>query len=132
MNTTPTKENYTYLDFTNRHCAYTGRIIKVYGRSDGIITRFSDELTDEIQAKGMTHMRVRLDNITGELHLVFNKKGIGIPVKKNGKENTCTIRNKDLGQYLIERFGAYEMAEIEASEDLANTEEYITYHITKA
>ena len=85
-----------------------------------------------IREKQMTHLRLRKDNVTGELCLVFNKEK-GIPLKIEAGVQTTTIQCKALVVFLYKELNLKLEKKtrhiFRMSENIANSDEYVTFRI---
>lgn len=89
-----------------------------------------------ILQKGLDKMRIRIDNITGQIHLVFNKS-VGKSIYKPTKgSKLCRIGGVDVVKCIIEHMGgAIPRQETalrfmgDCSADLSNSDEYATFEL---
>lgn len=128
-------EDFTFLDFTaNRGSKrLENHTISFYFGSTSAMT-LNIEDSKVIRDKDLTHLRLRIDNLTGELALIFNKK-MGLELKKNRDNYGVTICNKSLvtalHQYLHLPIEGKTYHVFAISEDKANSEDYATFKILK-
>ena len=128
-------EDFTYFDFDSKGLA--GRTIddnhfRGYLHSTSAITMNKKD-SALIHEKGMTHLRVQRNNLTGEIFLVFNK-GKGIELKKYRGNCGITITNKELVKFLFKNFGITNTEPIYnfcISPNLAKIEEIVTFKVIK-
>lgn len=129
-------EDFTFFDFTESTRKGSGRRLRehtfsvVYNDSSCITINIEDGKI--IREKQMTHLRVRKDNVTGELCLVFNKER-GIPLKLEKDVQTTTIQCKALVEFLYHelslRLEKRTRHIFSISENIANSDEYVTFRI---
>lgn len=150
MDNNSNNRDFTFLDFKgsrggNRkingeypYWACASRHINE-NRSNSYRTAFSREVSLLVARKGLTHMRIRRDNLTGVMHVIFLKDTTGqcAPIgwdKTKGKNNIVRLYNKALCDFfatLAGKSGNFEPTYWQLSEDLSNSLEYATFRIIK-
>ena len=128
-------EDFTFYDFEKKHTGRTleGLQFSVNRKPGQCMVYFNPLLSEMISKKRLTHLRVREDNITGELHFVFNKeRGIPINAKDNHVKNII-VRNKELTTFLATKTGHSNdrMFYIKTTSDLSNSKDYCTIKLLK-
>lgn len=125
-------EDYTFYDFEKQpstHRIVQGTAALNFKNSNKYLI-FGIEESRYISKSGLLKMRIRVDNITGALHFVFNKtQGATAAVK----DNNVKVVNADLVDFLMnylslgKKEGRYI---INIGNDLSKTKDYITYKVT--
>jgi hypothetical protein len=125
-------EDYTFYDFEKQpstHRIVQGTAALNFKNSNKYLI-FGIEESRYISKSGLLKMRIRVDNITGALHFVFNKtQGATAAVK----DNNVKVVNADLVDFLMnylslgKKEGRYI---INIGSDLSKTKDYITYKVT--
>lgn len=125
-------EDFTFYDFNgnpDKRKIQKGTAVVMF-KSGHKYLLFGKTETDEINKSGLIKMRVRVDNITGEIHFVFNKNHGAEAVNR---ERNLKFTNADLVVFLMEHLnlgkkeGRYI---INIGSDLSKTKDYITYKVT--
>lgn len=130
-------EDFTFYDFEKKPAVSDRTIGKGhaalnYNKKNMCLSFGVHESTDIIKAKLMK-VRVRVDNITGDMHLVFNRDQGAQATIKNQKN--ISILNKDLVEFLMTtqclplNEGSRHIIDI--SGNLSNSPDYITYKIIR-
>lgn len=129
-------EDFTFYDFEKKPAVSDRTIGKGhaalnYNKKNMCLSFGTHESADIIKANLMK-VRVRVDNITGDMHLVFNRdQGAPATIKKKN----INVVNKDLVEFLITtqclslKEGSRHIIDI--SENLSNSKDYITYKIIR-
>jgi hypothetical protein len=98
----------------------------------------STKVFNVLKKKGLNGFRVRKDNVTGELLLIFLDYVEGKYGKVNyggRNDNTAIIQNRKFVDFLVKEFklNGVELHshEIELSEDISNSDKYATFRIIK-
>ena len=125
-------EDFTFYDFDKPQ--QFRRIVQgtavINSKKSGKYLIFGiDDSADIIRSK-LLKMRVRVDNITGVLHFVFNKEqGAAVVVK----DNNAKLCNAELVDFLVDYLHLSKKEErhvINIGENLSRTNEYITYKVS--
>lgn len=131
---TPKEDDYEFFDFgvnTNRGKLPDTRTARLYSSKGHSTVTLSSPIVKEIEERGLSHLRIRRDKLTGEHYFVFTKD-TGLAIKKNGtSKSTIAIHNKELYDFLIQSFSCQSGDLLELSPNLANTKDFATYKITK-
>lgn len=98
-------EDYTFYDFETPN--QDSRIIAegtavIYYRSKGKYLIFGKTESEKILKSGLLRMRIRVDNITGAIHFVFNKTQ---GATSNTKSKNIRFTNGDLVEFLMIQLG---------------------------
>lgn len=128
-------EDYTFYDFETPK--KDSRIIAegtavIYYRSKNKYLIFGKTESEEIRNNGLVRMRVRIDNITGAIHFVFNKTK-GAMYKASGKNVKFTIN--DMVEFLMvhlrleRKEGSRHVINI--GKNLSRISDCITYKVSK-
>jgi len=129
-------EDYTFDDF-DKSCTRSklqeNEISINYKKSNHTVT-FNQDVSAEIVIGGLTHVRIRKDNITGDIHFVFNNTtGCAATIRNTKGAKNIIIINKDLVDFLVKELNLdknVSRSVIEISGNLANrSSEYLTYKI---
>ena len=141
-------EDYTFIDFTPiaKGKALTKGKISIFarpvrvknGRRDSAYNAFRINAVDaaHLQRLGLDMLRLRRDNLTGELYLVFNST-VGLKLKFEQNARSAVIASGELVEYLANWAGAkpdgngITRAELEISDDLSNSPDFATFHILR-
>ena len=130
-------EDFTFYDFEKKpsitdRTIGKGHIAINYKKKNMCVSFGVHESSDIIKAKLMK-VRVRVDNITGDMHLVFNRE-VGAPATIRNEKN-ITIVNQQLVDFLMCALclpltdGTRPIIDI--SDNLSNSNDYITYKINR-
>lgn len=131
-------EDFTFFDFdkpssVRERAIQEGQMAINYKNKNSYIT-FGQKETQEIACADLTKVRVRLDNITGAVHLVFNKEKGAAVTFKNRKN--AVISNQELVNFVMDKlklpkkYGERHIVYIGCN--LSNVDGFITYNILKA
>lgn len=123
---------YQYFFSVSRHT-------KAESRCNSYRTAFSTKVSEVVFLKGLTHFRLRRDNITGDLHIIFLKDSSGQCAKvcwegRAGEKGVVRMYNKELCNFFasqIGRKGDFNPTYWQLSEDLSNNDDYATFKIIK-
>lgn len=128
-------EDYTFYDFDNSN--QDSRIIAegtavIYYRTKNKYLIFGKTESEEILRSGLIKMRVRVDNITGAIHFLFNKE---TGATSNTKSKNVRFTNSELVEFLMVQLGL-ERKEgsryiISIGQNLSRTSDFITYKVSK-
>lgn len=126
-------EDYTFIDFDNgsvqRAIKFVGREMLISSNKHSMYIRLSNSVSDEIDRKSLDRLRIRIDNLTGDIYLVFNCS-IGLSFHKRIGRKTISINSKELVEKLNSLIKNNELKRIEKlSDDLSNSDLYATYKI---
>lgn len=127
-------EDFTFFDFESKGTSFgiaphTFAINRKKGNYTVVMSK-SDSKT--IIENNLLRLRLRQDNITGDLHFVFNATTGAKCVVKN--KHNVTVANRELVEFLTKALGYEENGErviADISEDIANTKEYVTFLIKR-
>ncbi len=141
INTTAKDNDFTFYDFANSN--RNGRkitpedIIVVNNKKGHYSIVFNRFVSETIKKTKNVKLRIRVDNVTGDIHLVFNKE-IGLDVSTNHKhfesDKNISVNNKDMVSLIFKLLKTdinILRKEIRISSNLSNTDEYCTYKIIK-
>ena len=128
-------KDFTFYDFTNgvgqgRKLAENS--FSINNKKGNRYVTFGKDKSLEIIQGGFEHLRVREDNITGDLHFVFTKDmGLSFGYKNNNK--SVIINNKQLVEFLSMRLGVNlgDNKAFKISDNMSKTSEFLTYKIIK-
>lgn len=128
-------EDYTFYDFATprKGKKIIGRIARISNRAGSRRISFSKEISDEIKEIKPCKLRLRRDNITGDVHMIFNPEiGLAVHFPYEGKKSTEA--NSIEAVTLLSKFFNQEGATFDLflSENLANDERYKTYRLNPA
>mgnify|MGYP007098721011 CR=1 FL=1 len=138
------KEDFTFFDFENKRAGRNTipeNGFQIYilnsAKSNNYAISMGKRASTSIIQKGLNKMRIRVDNITGQIHLVFNKS-IGKNLYKPTKgSKICRVGGVDVVKCIVEHFGgAISRQETalkymgDCSNDLSNSDEYATFELT--
>ena len=136
--TTVKMEDFTFYDF-DKTGTISDRVIDKgkaainYKNKKGSYLSFGIRESSEIISKGLLKMRVRVDNITGAIHLLFNKEQ-GAPAAVRNKKN-ITLVNQQLVDFLADRLGLEKKPGvrhiINIGDNISNSDGFVTYGVTK-
>jgi hypothetical protein len=128
-------EDYTFYDFDNSN--QDSRIIAegtavIYYRTKNKYLIFGKTESEDILRSGLVKMRVRVDNITGAIHFLFNKD---TGAASNTKSKNVRFTNSELVEFLMVQLGL-ERKEgsryiISIGQNLSRTSDFITYKVSK-
>lgn len=127
-------EDFTFFDFAPA----TGQGRKLEENTFGVNNKlgnryvtFSKNKSNEIIDGEFDHLRVREDNITGDLCFVFTKN-TGLPFNYKNKKSII-INSKQLVDFLSSKMGVNlgENKVFKLSENMAKTNDFLTYKILK-
>ena len=130
-------EDFTFYDFEkkagiNERTIGKGHAALNYNKKNKCLSFGVHESADIIKAKLMK-VRVRVDNITGDMHLVFNRDQ-GAPATIKNQKNISVV-NSQLVDFLMTTM-CFDLTEgsrpiIDISDNLSNSADYITYKIIR-
>ena len=130
-------EDFTFFDFDEGSKIRERKIEKgqmaINYKTKNAYATMSREDTDDIANAGLDKVRIRVDNITGAMHLVFNKEK-GATVTLKNKKN-ATMSNQKMVEFLLEKLrlekkdGTRYLIDIGCN--LSNVDGVITYNILK-
>lgn len=93
---------------------------------------FNHKISEEIKGSELTRMRIRVDLVTGDMHLIFNKdRGATV----NIKTRFVQINNKELVEFLMDKMGKeydennHVLFSVHVSPNLSNSQKFLTYKI---
>ena len=129
-------EDFTFFDFESRN--WRSRMeddeFAVNHSVSYKSVTFNQAISEEIIRSGLTKVRIRKDNITGDLHFVFNSEnGSRITVTGKTRKNVV-VANRSLVGFLVEQLRLDEDSArdvMHLSKNLANAGGYLTYKIMK-
>ena len=128
-------EDFTFFDFdkngsVRERSIEPGTAAINYKKKNGYLSFGIDE-SKEIIKRNLMRMRVRLDNITGAIHFVFNAEQGATAVIKNKKN--INLNNQQLVDFLCEKLKLEKKDGsryiIKIGKNLSNTQGFITYNI---
>lgn len=96
---------------------------------------FSQSVSDCVMSRGLKNLRIRRDNVTGDLHIIFlNANDMQCARVTYDKKSTgrVILNNKQLCAFfaqLADLSGDFSPIHFELSRDLSNSEMYATYQI---
>lgn len=133
--TTERAGDYTFINFPKTKSTVgkkEGCYMSLYKKTkkDGsYMISFSSEVGEIIGKKGLNFLRVRKDEITEELYLVFCNNELGEEVKTTrwGEYKKRTICNKNI--YLYFANGSLDGRQIHLSKDLSKSDKYATFKL---
>lgn len=112
--------DYVFHDF----CDAQKKSVKI--KQDTGCIFFPAKVKKIIRAKKLTHMRVREDKLSGDIHFVFNRVE-GMEVKESDKNNTSLrINNKSCAKWLV---CMLDSESLNLSEDLSKSDDFATFKI---
>lgn len=132
-----TSENgFTFIDFSAspRRTSVGERkdnafILYVKGKG-GYDMTFSSPIKETVKKHNLYNLRLREDDLTGEVYIVFCQKENALKIRTNMKNKgrgDMGVSNKDLYDYLSK--GDYSGLVLILSENLSNSDQYATYKI---
>lgn len=127
-------EDFTFYDFGNgSSCRIGDDQIAINHKKNNYSITFSQTKSKEILKSGLKRVRIRVDNITGEIHFVINND-FGAILGRTGSGSSVNVKigNKQLVKFLCNRLKFDEKSDrdlVYISNDLANNKDYITYKI---
>lgn len=123
------EKDYVFHDFgeTSR-ASLKSDVITVYTGKTSSTLAVNPQIGGEIWDRQLLRLRVREDLLTGKLHLVFNREH-GVSGRLDKK--TMKWSNKELVMFLKDRLKLEEdrTTRLKISENLANSDEFMTYEI---
>ena len=131
-------KDFEFLDFPQcRHgrCSnerYIGVSRNSEKRKISYRVGISNLLSSEILDKGLTHFRLRVDNYTGDTHLIVFRGDDADNGRISREGDRLKIGSKALVDYLAKRLGKdgdFLCVRIKCSENIANDENYLTYKL---
>ena len=123
-------EYYTFYDFEAKPTR-SGRYIHFSKTNKLCLSRVSKNIAKEIEQKRLTKCRVRRDNITGEICLVFNKdKGAQVSRNTNGIFIRGGEKFYDFFRAMFDIDGQ-DTFNLNLSENKSNSDEFLTYVVSK-
>lgn len=137
------KSDFTFFDFESKRGGRNTipeRGFQLYilkGKSQNYTLSMGKLVSKQIIEKGLDKMRIRVDNITGQIHLVFNKT-IGKSLNKPPKGSCiCRVGGRELVKCIIDHMGGVLTPQNAAlkligdcSPDLSNSKDYATFELT--
>ena len=130
-------EDFTFFDFdkptgVRERTIQEGQAAINYKKKGSYLT-FGQKETHDLYSLGLNKIRIRLDNITGAVHLVFNKdKGAAVTLR-SGKN--AVVSNQELINFVMDKLKLQkkdgERHIIDIGCNLSKTNEFITYNILK-
>lgn len=111
--------DYVFHDFSDE------QKIVVKMKADTGVLRFPVKMRNIIRKKKLTHMRVREDRLSGDIHLVFNK-GVGMEIKGINDTTSMRISNKKCATWIKTMLDSDFFF---LSEDLSNSDDFATFKI---
>lgn len=130
-------EDFTFFDFDKKspvrdRTIEPGKAAINYKKTGAYLSFGITESLDIIKGN-LLKMRVRVDNITGAMHFVFNKDQ-GATAAIRNKRN-ITLMNKQLVDFLMERLHLEakdgQRYLINIGKNMSNAEGFITYNVTR-
>lgn len=127
-------EDFTFYDFTSNE---RGRRLQknqfsINHKKGNFSVTFCIETSKQILDRELMFVRIRKDNITGDLHFIFNKQ-TGCKISVTGKSSkNVTIINKEFAMFFVKelRLSSDSDRDIaEHSNNLSNSGDYLTYKI---
>lgn len=128
-------EDFTFYDFTYKNrCSSIGENKFALNNTEKTCClTFNVETSAEIIKNGLLFLRLRVDNITGDMHLVFTKDtGLKLQLSGSSTRKNVLAKNKSLVAMLSERLGISKQSGrylVGISGNMANSTEYLTYKI---
>lgn len=127
-------EDFTYYDFTGcerRKRMNANQFAVNHSKNNKSVT-FNQEVSSIVLKRDLMFLRVRVDNATGDIHLIFTKD-TGCKLTTTGKtaKNVIAI-NKSLSDFLVEKLHLHDGSGrdlITMSDNLANSKDFLTYKI---
>lgn len=129
-------EDYTFYDFETRpqSARMSDNELSINHSEKNKSITFNIQVSDEIIQSGLMKLRVRKDNITGDLHLILNREH-GSKITFTGKtRKNVTVINKALAEFLVKELQLDEKSirdVINISKNISNSNEYRTYKIIR-
>jgi hypothetical protein len=123
-------EDYTFYDFFQKNKSrIPDNHISISWHKRTYYLLISINISKEIRESGLDKLRVRVDNITNDIHLLFNNE-VGLPVNLEG-EIAIRINNLDLVKLIYNHFSIKEKhVRLPISNNLSNNpSKYLTYKI---
>lgn len=129
-------EDFTFYDFGNSNSRkLEPNHFSVNHKKSNYSVTFNLNTSKQILDSGLIFVRIRKDNITGDLHFVFNKQ-LGCKVSETGNSRkNVTIINKKLTMFLVEELKLSSESDrdvVEHSNNLSNSSDYLTYKIMRS
>lgn len=130
-------EDFTFYDFTSsdgKRRLQENQFSINHKKSNHSVT-VCQQLSTTILNTKLLYLRIRKDNITGDIHFVFNRE-VGCKITTNGssENKNVTIINKPLVEFLVKELSLSESSErdvLELSKNLSNSPDYLTYKILR-
>lgn len=132
-----TMEDFTFFDFdkptgVRERMIQEGQAAINYKKKGSYLT-FGQKETSDLFSAQLNHVRIRVDNITGAVHMVFNKdKGAAVTLR-SGKN--AVIGNQELINFVMDKLKLDkkegERYMIDIGKNLSNTEDFITYNLIR-
>lgn len=122
-------KDYVFHDFGEKsRVSLKSDVILVYTGKTAPQLVVNSVIGEGIWDRQLLRLRIREDCLTGQLHLVFNKEH-GVTGRKEKK--TMKWANKELVVFLKDRLRLEEdrATRLKISENLANSDEFMTYEI---
>ena len=137
-------EDFTFYDFEKvspvRERKIEDGYVAINYKNKGSYITLSKRETNDIQSEGLSKVRVRVDNITGAMHLVFNNEhGVAVTFKKsygyNIKTTNAILSSQQLVDFIVERLnlekkdGSRYLVNI--GNNLSKTDGFLTYNVKR-
>lgn len=125
-------EDYTFFDFENsrRGREISGFAMRVYNKRGNRRVQFSKNVGEVVTKRGLSKLRIRKDNMTGRIHLLFNRDK-GVTIKNNGSNSPFSLRvnSVDMAAFLVKTFSLMDGDVLNLSDDLSQSDEYATFEV---
>lgn len=128
-------EDFTFYDFSTS--VGKGRKLEentfsINNKKGNRYVTFCKSKSIEIINGGYKYLRVREDNITGDLHFVFTKN-IGLKFNYKDSATSVLIMNKQLVDFLLEKLSAKNEDRVvcRLSDNISRADDFLTYKIIK-
>ena len=122
-------KDYVFHDFSEKsRVSLKSDVITVYTGETSPTLAVNPVIGGEVWDRQLLRLRIREDLLTGQLHLVFNREH-GVTGRRDKK--TVKWSNKELVMFLKDRLKleGYRTTRLKISENLANSDEFMTYEI---
>ena len=130
-------EDFTFFDFgqtTQRSGYMKADEFSLNHTKNNYTVTLNMEVSNMIREGKFDHLRIRMDNITGEIHLIFTRdKGLKFRSEEGIKKNV-SISSKEMVQFLVHQFGINDESGreiIKISKNLANSNDFLTFKILR-
>lgn len=135
----PTRGGARKLSGEHQYFFAVSRHTNRQSKSNSYRTAFSTPVSEIVFLKGLTHFRIRRDNITGDLHFIFLKDTSGQYAQVTwegmaGDNRQVRMYNKELCNFFANQIGIkgdFSPTYWQLSGDLSNSDDYATFKIIK-